>query len=1018
MKRNRDHASAQDRDVRFTAVHRHCIRIEAATHGGFIDAPTLFAANRGAWASDVKTDLLPGGGVRLDTGAIRLEYRPDGKPLGASNLQAVISHKSKRVIWKPGMRPQANLGGTATTLDGWTGARHLPDGLLARDGWSLIDDSGKPLIIDNWAQPRPAGGTDWYLFGYGPDFHAAFQAFAAISGSIPLPRRRTLGAWYSRYWPYSSADYRAIIAEYARHDFPLDVMVMDMDWHINDAKRAPGAVANGNGQVWTGYTWDRELLPDAEALLADLHQDGLLVTLNDHPACGVQPHEEMYTAFMKAMGGKPDGTTIPFDAGDKRYFDTFYALTHANLEKSGVDFWWLDWQQYRDTLSLPGLTNLEWLNTCFHERARRDGLRGQSFSRWGGWGDHRHPIHFSGDADTGWPMLAFEVPFTATAGNVGCFFWSHDIGGHQGSRNEESYVRWCQFGAFSAALRSHSTRKADMDRRPWTYSPQACDAMHRSFHMRSEWFPYIYTAVANSCRDTFPFIRPMYLAVPEADEAYRNPQQYMLGDHLLVAPVAEPGIGPRKLARQTVWFPEGVWYHVFSGERFEGPCERLIPSELDEFPLFARGGAALPVQPYTPRMGAGMGENLIIRCWPGIPGRTVETSLYEDDGDSEAWMQGASARMSISCTQTEHGIRLDLGAVEGSFTGQLETRTITVCLPCTRKPQCATVDGKPAVVTYDRKTSESRITLPACSIRECHAIDVEVTPANAEIARLKAFARRAGIRQPAAGTAFADALRNALQQAKPAQQHRLLRAAGAGLFRKNETWYGFPDTPDAFLYLPEAVPVARDATLEAEAQCFPLAIHASKTKLPLDKLLAQRQPPPDEIMTATETLHCRTTITLGKTTVTLEDAINVTLPYWQFEQNLAPSATATASSCMEDQPPASAIDGVADGIPGDRFREWASNAEKTGAWLRLDWKKTVTAGRVLLFDRPNKWDHILEGRLILSDGTVLPVGELPDDGKTPLEVRFTPRRLKWLILVITRVSEKTGWTGLSEIGVY
>ena len=134
-----------------------------------------------------------------------------------------------------------------------------------------------------------------------------------------------------------------------------------------------------------------------------------------------------------------------------------------------------------------------------------------SFSRWGGWGDHRNPIHFSGDAGTRWPMLEFEVPFTTTAGNVGCFFWSHDIGGHTGGRNEESYMRWVQFGATSAALRSHSTRKPDMDRRPWTYSRQAEDSMRLSFHLRSELFPYIYSSAWQSCAESVPLSRPMYI---------------------------------------------------------------------------------------------------------------------------------------------------------------------------------------------------------------------------------------------------------------------------------------------------------------------------------------------------------------------------------------------------------------------------------------------------------------------------------------------------------------------------
>src|ERR1051325_3063188 len=207
-----------------------------------------------------------------------------------------------------------------------------------------------------------------------------------------------------------------------------------------------------------------------------------------------------------------------------------------------------------------------------------------SFSRWAGWGDHRHPIHFSGDASTSFPMLAFEVPFTSTAGNVGCFFWSHDIGGHQRGRNEESYARWAQFGAFTAALRSHSTRDPTMDRRPWTYPRWAEDSMRISFHLRSRFFPYTYSSAAEACAESLPLLRPMYLDYPTVESAYHQPQQYFYGDHLLVAPIAEAGAGPRRLGRQVVWFPEGRWYNFFSNERFDGISERLPPPTAAQIP--------------------------------------------------------------------------------------------------------------------------------------------------------------------------------------------------------------------------------------------------------------------------------------------------------------------------------------------------------------------------------------------------------------------------------------------------
>jgi len=173
----------------------------------------------------------------------------------------------------------------------------------------------------------------------------------------------------------------------------------------------------------------------------------------------------------------------------------------------------------------------------------------------GGWGDHRHPIHFSGDADIHFPMLEFEIPFTSTAGNVGCFYWSHDIGGHmdmgkKNPRDNEAYTRWTQFGALSAALRIHSTRSKDMDRRPWLCPTECTDAMRIAFHLRSELFPYIYSSAAQSHEQSVPLIRPMYIDYPEKDQAYTNAQQYMFGDNLLVAPIATAGSGPHKVAPQ------------------------------------------------------------------------------------------------------------------------------------------------------------------------------------------------------------------------------------------------------------------------------------------------------------------------------------------------------------------------------------------------------------------------------------------------------------------------------------
>lgn len=702
-------------EARFSVLTPNCIRLEHARDGKFIDAPSLFAVNRAARFDDFKLEKS-GKSTIIDTGALRLTYTPDGSPFSAHNLRATIRGGKN---WAPGARNSGNLGGTIRTLDGASGPVDVGQGVVSRDGWALIDNSRDPLLDGDWVKARPQNtGTDWYLFGYGADYRAALRSLTTVGGRVPLPRKNLLGAWYSRYWPYSSADYRGFVGEYAAHDFPLDNMVLDMDWHRDG---------------WTGWSWNRALIPEPEKLLADLHAQGLQTTLNLHPADGVAPHEDDYAAFMAAMGQNADGKTVPFDAADQKQMNALSSEILAPLRRAGSDFWWLNWQQFPQTRSVPELSNLWWLNELLLRDTAQGGRRGVSFSRWAGWGDHRHPIHFSGDADSGWNMLAFEVPFTAAAGNVGCFFWSHDIGGHNGARNEESYTRWCQFGALSAALRPHSTRDAATDRRPWNYPDWAENSMRLSFHLRSELFPYIYTGVAQSTRDSVPLLRPLYFDSPEQEAAYHNGQEYRFGDNLLVAPIVSPGAGPGRVAHQNVYFPpDGDWFNTFSGEKFAGDTQALCAADINEIPLFARGGVPIPMQPYTPRMASAKISTLRVRIFPGQDGKTGVSSLYEDDGDSDAYQNGAFAQTPLRYVRRGNAVEIEVGAAQGRFAGQPQTRALQIELSATRPALSATLDGQKLAIKYDAASATNTLSVPARPISRATIIQINVADADFE----------------------------------------------------------------------------------------------------------------------------------------------------------------------------------------------------------------------------------------------------------------------------------------------
>jgi len=718
--------------ARFTVITPECIRLEYSKSGKFIDAPSLFAGKRHARSAAYtlqKTDKQ----LIIRTARLKLIYRKNGRPFSANNLEIFVNKGAQIVHWLPGMKNKKNLGGTLTTLDGIKQEVPLPPGLLTREGWFLLDDSKRPLLTENWVRPRPeAGETDWYFFGYGSDFKAALKALTTIGGPIPLPRKYALGSWYSRYWPYTSQEYRQIVREYKKYNFPLDVTVLDMDWHKDG---------------WTGWSWNRKLLPDAEDLLKWFHKQNLRVTLNLHPADGVAPHEEIYQKFMHDMGvdvkTHPD-SVIPFDAANQKYMSTLFNDALLPKEKEGVDFWWLDWQQTEFTRSIPALKNLEWLNRCFFKFSQKNGRRGLSFSRWGGWGDHRHPIHFSGDAFSRWSMLKFEVPFTSTAGNVGCFFWSHDIGGHQGGMNQEISTRWIQFGATTAALRLHSTRDPQMDKRPWLMDKMYTDAARIAFRLRSQLMPYIYSSAWQAVTNSIPLNRPMYIDYPQQEIAYQMPQQYFFGDLLLVAPIVRAGNGKKKVAPQWVWFPKGEWYNWFTDEKYSGGIgAKAVWADINEFPLFVKGGYPLPLQPYTPRMTSQLLDTLIIRAYPGLNGVRGSFMLYEDDGLTTNYTKGAFAQTELTYLKNGPKTVITIQPAKGKYEGQVRQRAYRFDLPCTLTADSVFINGQPVTTQYLAERKMNCITAPKQSIRKTLQLVFYGALANAEKIREKALRRRA-----------------------------------------------------------------------------------------------------------------------------------------------------------------------------------------------------------------------------------------------------------------------------------
>ena len=742
-------------NARFTVITPELVRMEWAADGKFEDHASFVFLNRRLPVPRFESAVAGDGRkLTIKTAALKLTYAPDGDGrFTPENLSVELAVAGKPVAWHPGLADPGNLQGTTRTLDGALGGKTrepMGQGLVSRSGWAVVDDSARPLFDSAdfrflqgerspwpWVVERPPGERqDWYFFGYGHDYRGALGDYVRVAGRIPLPPRFAFGAWWSRYWAYSDQELDELVRGFHENSVPLDVLVIDMDWHISqDQLTAAGQVdQSGEDTGWTGYTWNKQLFPDPDQFLAKLHAEGLKTTLNLHPASGVQPWEEAYPAMARAMGIDPATKKyVPFDITDKRYATSYMDLLHHPLEKQGVDFWWLDWQQEPET-KLPGVTPTWWLNYVHFTDQQREGKRPLLFHRWGGLGNHRYQIGFSGDTVSVWDSLAFQPWFTATAANVGYAYWSHDIGGHMpGAVEPELYTRWVQFGAFSPILRTHTTKNPEAERRIWAYPEPYSSVLRSAFQLRYAMQPYIYTEARRTYDSGVAFFRPLYYDWPEDAAAVESKGEYLFGDQMLVAPVTAPADKASGLAAEKVWLPAGEWIEWPTGRHFNGPVAVERRFSIEQTPVYLRAGAIVPMQPPMRYTGEKPVDPLIVNVWPLAPGNNSGYEVYEDSGASVEYQRGVFARTPIKASQIGDMLRVEIGPVEGGYPGMPKVRGYVLRLPADWPPASVNVNGVPVTQAgavgssgWSFEGNSLTTVIPAASVSVDATVTVEV----------------------------------------------------------------------------------------------------------------------------------------------------------------------------------------------------------------------------------------------------------------------------------------------------
>jgi len=649
--KSNEKAIIKGKTFRFTLLTDRLIRIEYSEKGEFEDRPSQtfwfrnqpvpeFTINDSEETLEVKTEYL------------HLIYQKE-QPFCSKSLSIKLIKTNSE--WNYGMKEKGNLKGTYRTLDRTNGPVNLEKGLLSTEGHVVVDDQPTYVFDENsWVTERIQGNEDLYFFGYGHDYKACIKDYYKVSGATPLLPRFALGNWWSKYWDYTDEEQKELILNFEQRNIPLAVCIIDMDWHVTD-------IPEKYGRGWTGYSWNRDNYPDPKAFLSWLKTKKLQSALNLHPALGIRAYEDCYEEVADFMDvDKKNEETVNFDCTDPKFMNAYFTKAHHPIEETGIDFWWMDWQQGNKS-KMEGLDPLWMLNHLHFLDLGRDGKkRPFIFSRWPGLGGHRYPIGFSGDTYISWSSLAYQPYFNATAANVGYGWWSNDIGGfYKGCEEPELYARWVEFGVFSPIFRLHSTKNFYMKREPWRWDHHIEWIVSNYMRLRHQLIPYIYTMSKRNADYGMPLVTPMYYDHPENKNAYQFKEQYFYGTELMVAPFITPMIEKLNRSLKKVWIPDGIWFNFFDGEVYTGDKVYSIYGALDQIPVFAKSGAIIPLALLTKENQYDNPDGLEVHVFPG---KDNQFTLYEDDGVTLDYEKGKFAETNFNLISTEDAMKLTIHA--------------------------------------------------------------------------------------------------------------------------------------------------------------------------------------------------------------------------------------------------------------------------------------------------------------------------------------------------------------------